>query len=126
MAESSRFRSGKSWATVTRSSTLAELLRAFCRDRNIPLHNFSFSWSLSAPREVSSGMVAGKEDVVPMLALLSRRGFVGPPVAWARVREVVLSFEAGFQISGAGRGGDPKLADRSRPLLRLDQLPVLE
>jgi hypothetical protein len=40
------------------------------------------------------------------------------------VREEGLSFEVGFQISG--RGGDPKLADRSRPLLRRDQLPVLE
>jgi hypothetical protein len=38
----------------------------------------------------------------------------------------VLSFEAGFHISGVCRGGDPKLADRSRPLLLRDQLPVLE
>ena len=42
------------------------------------------------------------------------------------VREEGLSFEDGFQISGARRGGDPTLADRSRPLLRRDQLPELE
>lgn len=42
------------------------------------------------------------------------------------MRDEGLSFETGFHISGVGRGGDPKLADLSRPLLRLDQLPVLE
>lgn len=41
------------------------------------------------------------------------------------MREEGLSFEDGFHISGVGRGGDPKLADRSRPLLRRDQLPAL-
>ena len=71
-------------------------------------------------------MVAGNDEVVPMLALLSRRDFVAAAVAWTRVREGALSFEDGFHISGVGLGGDPKLADLSRPLLRRDQLPVLE
>lgn len=72
------------------------------------------------------------ELVVPMLALLSLRGFVlKVPLACARVLEVGPSLEtvaaAGTQISGLGFGGDSVLPERSRmlPSLRTEYVPLL-